>query len=169
VSNIEPQPGDIILTGIKAQGIISIAIKLGCWLRRYPAADRRYSHAALVTSQDGSIVEAQATGVKRAHINKYQAGDYTLIHTHADQHDQAQILAYTQSVLNTRTRYGYVTFIGLAVYCLTGAQVCIQRAGTAICSGFVADALTRAGYIWPRPPYAMMPADLAQYFPAQGH
>ncbi len=39
-----------------------------------------------------------------------------------------------------------------------------QRSGTAICSGFVCDALTRAGYIWPRPPISMMPADLARYF-----
>jgi hypothetical protein len=57
-----------------------------------------------------------------------------------------------------------VTIFGFGLYCVTGGQICIQKAGTAICSGFVSDALTRAGYIWPRPPFAMMPADLARYF-----
>jgi hypothetical protein len=28
--------------------------------------------------------------------------------------------------------------------------------------------LTRAGFIWPRPPFAMMPADLARYFDVRG-
>ena len=47
---------------------------------------------------------------------------------------------------------------------MTGAQLCVQLAGTAICSGFVSDALTRAGLIWARPPFSMMPADLARHF-----
>jgi hypothetical protein len=28
----------------------------------------------------------------------------------------------------------------------------------------VSDALTRAGFIWARPPFSMMPADLARHF-----
>jgi len=40
--------------------------------------------------------------------------------------------------------------------------------GTGAVSAGVEDALTRAGYVWPRPPFAMMPADLARYFEVRG-
>jgi hypothetical protein len=37
-----------------------------------------------------------------------------------------------------------------------------------ICSGFVCAALTRAGFIWKRPPFAMMPTVLARHFDVRG-
>ncbi|HEX4364602.1 MAG TPA: hypothetical protein VHZ75_08640 [Solirubrobacteraceae bacterium] len=160
----KPQAGDILLTGVRSQGIYSWAIKAGSWLRRYEAPYRRFSHAVLVVSEDGSIVEALTKGVARGNLAKYDADDYVLVRVGVDAHDQAQVLAFAESVLAARTRYGFATILGLALFCLSGAQLCIQWAGTAICSGFVCDALTRAGYIWPRPPFAMMPADLARYF-----
>jgi hypothetical protein len=159
-----PRVGDFLLTGIKAQGIVSWAIKAGSWLRGYEAPFRRFSHAAIVVDEDGALAEALAGGVKRTHLSKYATDDYVLVRTEVDEHDQAQVLAFAESVLDARERYGYLTFVGLALYCVTGAQICIQQAGTAICSGFVSDALTRAGFIWPRPPFAMMPADLARHF-----
>jgi hypothetical protein len=156
--------GDFLLTGIKAQGIVSWAIKTGALLRGYPKPFRRFSHSALVIAADGTLAEAVAKGVVRSPISKYAPADYAIVRTHVDEHDALQVLAFADAVLAARTRYGFVTFVGLALYCLTGAQLCIQKAGTAICSGFVSDALTRAGFIWPRPPFAMMPADLAQHF-----
>lgn len=154
-------PGDIVLTGKKNQGIISLAIKVGEKLRRLPS---QYSHSALIVGTNGEIVEAQASGVRRSNVSHYAGADYDIIRTNVDSHDWEQIEAYVNAVLEVKTRYGVLTFIGLAIYCLTGARVCIQAAGTAICSGFVCDALTRAGIIWPRPPFAMMPGDIAQYF-----
>jgi hypothetical protein len=156
--------GDFLLTGVKAQGIVSWAIKTGALLRRYPKPFRRFSHTALVIDPDGTLAEAKATGVVRSPISDYEPADYVIVRTQVDEHDARQLLAFAESVLAARTRYGFVTFAGLALYCLTGAQLCIQQAGTAICSGFVSDALTRSGFIWPRPPFAMMPADLAQHF-----
>lgn len=91
-----------------------------------------------------------------------------LVRTGINDHDGEQVLKFARAVLDAKTRYGFVTFFGLALYCLTGTQLCIQQAGTAICSGFVSDALTRAGHVWPRPPFAMMPADLARYFDVCG-
>jgi len=155
---------DILLTGVRSQGIFSWAIKLGSWLRRYELPYRRFSHAVLVISDDGSIAEALYKGVARGHLAKYQPANYVLVRTNVDPHDQRQVLAFAESVLQARTRYGFMTIFGLALFCLSGAQLCIQQAGTASCSGFVSDALTRAGHVWPRPPFAMMPADLAQYF-----
>ena len=159
-----PQPGDFLLTGVKAQGIVSWAIKTGAWLRRYEKPYRRFSHTALVIADDGTLAEAVAKGVVRTPLAHYDKADYVLVRTHVVDHDRAQILEYAESVLEARWKYGFPTFAGLALYCLTGAGVCIQSAGTAICSGFVSDALTRAGYVWPRPPFSMMPADLARYF-----
>ena len=157
--------GDFLLTGVKQQGIISRAIKFGSLLRRYDRPYRRFSHAALVISADGALAEALAHGVCQNPISKYDPANYRIVRTHVDAHDQAQLLAFASSVLKSRENgYGYPTIAGLALYCLTGAQLCVQTAGTAICSGFVCDALTRAGYIWERPPFAMMPADLASHF-----
>jgi len=160
----DPHVGDFLLTGLRSQGIVSWAIRTGSWLRRYEKPFRRFSHTALVIADDGTLAEARATGVVRTPLSRYDPADYVLVRTEVGDHDRAQVLAFAESVLAARTGYGFVTFVGLAFYCLTGAQVCIQQAGTAICSGFVCDALTRAGFIWPRPPYAMMPADLARFF-----
>jgi uncharacterized protein YycO len=163
-----PRVGDFILTGVKAQGIVSLAIKLGAWLRRYEKPFRRFSHTALVIDDDGTLAEAVAKGVVRTPLSHYHDDDYVLVRAGVDEHDAAQVVDFAEAVLEARTKYGFVTFVGLAIYCLTGAQLCIQKAGTAICSGFACDALTRAGFIWPRPPYAMMPADLAKYFDVRG-
>jgi hypothetical protein len=161
---VAPRVGDFLLTGLKAQGVVSWAIKAGSWLRRYEAPYRRFSHAALVIDDDGTLAEALGRGVTRSPLAKYDAANYVLVRTEVGQPDREQILRFAHSVLEARTRYGFVTIVGLGLFCLAGAQICIQQAGTAICSGFVSDALTRAGYVWPRPPFAMMPADLALYF-----
>ena len=102
--------------------------------------------------------------MQRSPLSKYDRADYVLVRTCVDEHDRAQVLKFVESVLEAKTKYAFMTILGLGLYCLAGAQVCIQEAGTAICSGFVSDALTRAGYVWPRPPFAMMPPDLARYF-----
>jgi hypothetical protein len=160
----DPRVGDFLLTGVTAQGIVSWAIKAGSWLRRYEPRYRRFSHAALVIAADGTLAEALAGGVQRSPLSKYDPADYVLVRTRVDEHDGRQVLDFAESVLTARTGYGFPTIFGLDLYCLAGAQLCIQQAGTAICSGFVSDALTRAGYVWPRPPFAMMPADLARFF-----
>ena len=164
----DPRVGDFLLAGIKEQGIVSWAIKFGSWLRRYEAPFRRFSHVSLVISEDGTLAQARAGGVELSTLERYEADDYMLVRTGVDDHDRDQVLAFARSVLEARTKYGFATIFGLVIYCFTGAQLCIQQAGTAICSGLVCDALTRAGYIWPRPPFAMMPADLARYFDVRG-
>jgi hypothetical protein len=157
--------GDVLLTGVKQTNIFSRAIKLGAMLRGYDKKYRRFSHAALVIDPDGTLAEALSNGVHRSPISKYDEPNYRIVHTHVDEHDQAQLLDFTNSVLKARKiGYGRLTIAGLALYCLTGAPICVETAGTAICSGFVCDALTRAQFIWKRPPFAMMPADLAKAF-----
>jgi len=159
-----PRVGDFLLRGLTAQGPVSWAIKAGSWLRRYEPPYRRFSHAALVIGEDGTLAEALGRGVQRSPITKYELANYVLVRTAVGEHDQRQVPRFAEAVLSARTRYGFATIFGLGLYCLVGGQLCIQEAGTAICSGFVSDALARASYVWPRPPFAMMPADLARYF-----
>jgi hypothetical protein len=143
---------------------VAWAIKVGSLLRRYRAPYRRFCHTALVIGADGMLAEALARGVVRSPLAKYDDADYILVRTGVSEHDQEQIRAYARSVLHAKARYGFATYVGLAIYCVTAAQVCAPGAGTAVCSGFVAEALTRAGYVWARPPFAMLPADLAEDF-----
>jgi MFS family permease len=221
-------PGDIILTGIHAQAVLSRAIKLGSVLRFQPVVARvatatllgflaasvaaaivldwsllgaaaafvvaflagvvavwviatiglrkdafwaRYSHAALVTQVDPDgtvwVTEALARGIKKRRM-KYPVDDYRHIPVPMTDEDREQVLEFARAVVDAKTRYGVVLFASLAVYCITvsipGPTLVLAESGTAICSGFVSDALTRTGIIWHREPYWQMPADIAAYF-----
>jgi hypothetical protein len=159
--------GDILLTGKKSQHLTSYAIKLGEKLRfGFKSPYTKFSHAAIVVdARNGVVCEALSGGVKRSNIvDRFPDGDFTIINTGVTNLDWGQINAFLANVLSAKWKYGFTTFAGLAIYCLTGSKLCIQSAGTAICSGLVCDALTRAGYIWERPPYAMTPADIAAHF-----
>lgn len=155
------QPGDVVLTGRKSQGIVSRAIKFGAWLRGFRGDYLTVSHTALVLNAAGDIAEAESSGVKRANASKYDAADIVVLHGLVpDPHDQAQVVAYAESVMAARTKYGYLEFVYLSVYCLTGCTIVGLRIGTAVCSGFVCDGLTRGSWIWSRPPFAMLPQHL---------
>lgn len=161
--------GDIILTGRKSQGVVSLAIKFGQRLRfGFKSPYTVWSHCAIVVDPEQFLVaEALHSGVKVNDMRKrYPKGDFAVIHAgqHVNERDMQQIMSFVQAVINSKTGYGVTTFIGLAIYCLTGSKLCIQSAGTAICSGLVCDAYTRAGIIWERPPYAMTPADIAAHY-----
>lgn len=161
--------GSIGLTGINSQGFISRLIKFGAWVGRYPPAARRFSHAFLVVDADGTIAEAVKKGVRTAHISKYDPADIQLVELDLDPRDAEQVRAFALDVLEHRWRYAFLTFAACGLNCLTGQirwlpTLSFALAQTAICSGFVCDALTRAGFIWAKPPAVMMPADLALHF-----
>jgi hypothetical protein len=159
--------GDLVFVESLGQGWVSASIRLGAQWRyggRSPHA--RYAHVALVydaTYQDPDavvIVEATASrGVRRAFLSKYEPR-CKVVPTHVELRDWEQMRTFLDRVLEARTRYGFVTYAGLTLYALTGTKLCLQTAGTATCSGLVCDALTRAGFIWSRPPYACTPADI---------
>jgi hypothetical protein len=131
----------------------------------------RYSHAALVTgyAADGGVLltEALAHGVVQRRF-AYVEGDYKHIPVRMSEEDRREVVAFARSVVQAKAKYGFVLFATLAVYCLTtslpGPTLLLSQSGTAICSGFVSDALTRTDIIWPREPYWQMPADIAEYF-----
>ena len=159
--------GDVVLVDRNAQGPIAVSIRLGSMLRYGVASPHtRYSHAAIVyyaSALDAvRIVEATAaSGVQIALLPKYDDSHSDVVATHVDEHHWPDVKRYLDDVLEARTSYDFVTYIGLTMYSLTGTKLCIQRAGSAICSGLVCDALTRAGIVWPRPPFACTPADIS--------
>jgi hypothetical protein len=163
----EVRNGDVVLVERKAQSWVSAAISFGARLRYgFASPHTRYSHAAIVYDASNQeavrIVEATAaSGVRKAFLAKYDPSEFHVIHMQVSEEDFEQVQAFLDDVLERRTGYDYLTHVGLALYALTGTRVCVQRAGTAICSGLVCDALTRAGEIWTRPPYACTPADIS--------
>src|ERR1700690_2153740 len=81
-------PGDFILT--HGNTFFSYLIRFGQGLR-FHGADRKYtwwSHAAMIISSDGNLIEALGPGVEQRNISRYKETDYHLIHlgSLADEH-----------------------------------------------------------------------------------
>lgn len=133
--------------------------------------DRRpyahWNHVALVLDERGDLAEALAAGVRKTHIEKYVGSDYYVVEVECSPDDRLQIASFANSVLAARFKYGWIVIFSLALTLLFGSNYTFGKVGTAICSGFASEALTRMGAIFPRPPAYMMPADLAEYFDAR--
>ena len=156
--------GDFLLTHDK--NIIGWLVRFGQRLR-YEEHYARWNHAVLVLSEDGRIAEALSMGVVENHISKYQGEDYYLVRLRdVSDEDRKQVVAFARSVLDSpdRTEYGWPTFASIILMLLTNSRWVFGMVGTAICSGFVAEALVRTGAIFEKPPGHMMPADLAKEY-----
>ncbi len=155
------KPGDFILThGSYWQ---SKLIRIGQSLR-FSWNEASRNHAALVYTEDGWLAEALGNGVVTSHIDKYLNGDYWLVRIDASEEDRGQIQRFARSVLEARWKYSWTTMISVSLSLLTGQRYVLIGSGSATCSGFVSESLVRAGYIWPKPPVQMLPADLAAVF-----
>ena len=158
------QPGDFILThhSAFASRLIRIGQRVRFWGR-----DRRYtwwSHAAVIVSPEGQMIEAVGHGVHRTHLRVYQQTEYTLVRlgTLASDHDRDQVVRFAQWCLGQR--YGWITVISITLSLLTGARFSFGYDGQSVCSGLVARALERTSAIFDRSPSHIVPADLAKYF-----
>lgn len=162
------RPGDLVFT--HGTHWPARLIRFGQRLRfTGPCAPFAYwNHVALVLGPSGDLAEALSSGVVRTNIAKYERTDYDLVRVESSAEDEGEILLFAESVLAARWRYGWVTIVGLALTLLTGSRFTVGRVGTAICSGFAAEALVRNGSIFARPPAYMMPADLAEHYGVRG-
>jgi hypothetical protein len=161
------QPGDVILTGVKAQGWVSKLIKFGAWVGRYPAAARRFSHAAIVRDvrNDGTVILTEA--IERGVVTRpfsYKEGDYVHIPMDLPAAEQEKVALFCASVVDAHAKYGFATFVACGINCILAhlrrAPIAFTIGNTKICSGLVADALAHAGYIWRKPVDVIMPADI---------
>jgi hypothetical protein len=156
-----PELGDLILTHNPYW--TSRIIRLGQRLR-YDEAHAFYNHVAVVYDSQGSIVEALGGGVKKRHISVYEDTPYYVVRIGAGSGDRRQVVNFLDAVLEARWRYGFLTIASVALTLLSGYSVVFARSGTAICSGLAAEALTRCGEIFDKPPAFVIPADLARHF-----
>ncbi len=161
-------PGDLVF--VHANHLASKLIRFGQRLR-FRGERRRYAwpnHVAVVVGESGEIVEALTSGLARGHVSKYARTPHVVFSSHVEPLDQREIRVFAESVLKARETYGWATIASLAFTQLTGSKFVVGRVGTAICSGFAAECLTRAGEVFERPPAYNTPADLAEHFEVTG-
>lgn len=161
---VQYQPGDFILTHGKS--FYSFLIRFGQGLR-FHGEDRKYtwwSHAAVIVSPGGDLIEALGPGVKQTNISKYKPTEFHLVELAdlADDHDRDQVVQFARWALGQE--YGWFTIASIAMSLLLGGSFTFGFDGQAICSGLVARALERTNAIFDRSPSHIMPADLAKYF-----
>lgn len=166
------EPGDFILA--HGDSFLSRFIRFGQSLAFW-GADRKYtwwSHAAMIVSPGGDLIEAIGAGVRRGHLSEYVHADFHIVrlNTLANSHDRAQICRYAEWTLGQE--YGLLTNISIIICVLTGCRLTFGFDGQSICSGLVARSLERGSAIFDRSPSHILPADLAKYFsvarPAKG-
>jgi uncharacterized protein YycO len=156
-------PGDFFLT-VKT----SKMFKLISWgqkirFRGDLARFAKWNHAGLIVGGKGEIVEATHKGVTVGNISQYFDREYIVVTPKVStQNDIIQEMQFAYWA--TGKPYGFVTIVGLAIWSLFGGRFDVSLDGTLICSGLVARALERAGYIFERDPSRVTPADLARHF-----
>jgi hypothetical protein len=154
--------GDFVLC--HRRGLIAALIRFGQAVR-FRGERRRFaywSHAALVVSTDGAIVEALARGVQRGHIDAYRDVEYTVVRTRTTRQDAQQILFFVDRVAGFR--YGWSTIVCCALGLVTGGKITFGFQGQSICSGLVARSQERSGAYFDRLAEDCMPADLAEHY-----
>ena len=153
-------PGDFFLIH-HAKGPIRRLIQLVQRLH-FPKQDARWNHCGVFIHPDGTIVEALTSNVTQGNISKYQGFNYVVVGVTANTEDRDQMVAFCEWALGRE--YGFLTDLSLLGWCLFGGKFSFGLDGEMCCSGLVARALERAGYIFDRDSSHVMPADLARKF-----
>lgn len=157
-------PGDLVLT--HGGSLVHQAIRAAQAIRfRGPRRKFTYwNHVAVVVGKHGEIVEAMPKGVRRSHVEAYEADarDYQIVNVGSSDADRAQMVAFAESCVGQQ--YGFLTIVTLLVWVLFGGKLVLGLDGTEICSGLAAQAVVRDGTIFARNPAQMMPADIAEHY-----
>lgn len=135
--------------------------------RRFRGAARAYahwSHAALVVTAQGTLVEAESTGVRRSPLGKYREEEYHLVRMDGYLDDDQRLEAARTAELWVGDAFGFLVMLDLTIWLLTGLRVRWVRRDHQICSGLVARALVAAGQRLAQDPAFMLPADLAEAY-----
>jgi len=157
----EFEPGDFILT--KRRGFLSKLIRTGQQMR-FKGKHAKWTHAAMIVSKAGDLIEARGGGVFRSHLSQYKKNDYHLIRLGemADEKDRQKMVNFAEWCL--RYEYGHLTILSISLCLITGWKFLFGMDNRIICSALVARALERTRLIFDKNPSFIMPADLAKYF-----
>jgi uncharacterized protein YycO len=156
------KPGDFILT--HAHHPVSRMLRLAQKVRGRERKYSYWSHAAVIVDEDGSLVEAEARGVVRSPLSKYEFVEYHLVHlgSSADDRDRKQVADFAESLVGQP--FGFLDMFSVGLSLFTGAKLNISYASHLMCSALVARALERTSAIFNDEPAHMLPADLARYY-----
>jgi len=159
-----PRPGDFVL--VRGDALVS-SIVCAFQTLRFRRPDERcyayWSHAALVTSPRGRIVEVGPRGVVAQRLEKYRPVEYHYVDVTAPDARRLEAARFAESCVGQR--YGTLSFLALGFLALVGWPFALPERGQHNCVALVARALERAtGERFARTPVNMMPADLAQHF-----
>ena len=157
-------PGDFLLTHRTA--LFSRFIRRCQKLRIHgdDAVFTYWSHAALVVSDQGDLVEALKQGVCRTNASVYRDVTYRVVHVTASNEDRAEAVQFACWSADRHERFGHLTLWSIFLSLLTGGRLSFYVDGTEICSSLVARCQERTGAIFDREPSHIMPADLAKYY-----
>ena len=159
----DPRPGDIVL--VRGIGWLGKSIRFFVRMRCRRNGDRPFaywSHAGIIVSSQGHLVEVIPRGVVLNRLENYRAQEYHYVYLDLSAADRARASQYAYSCL--RQKYGRFSFVLLALAVLTGDWFGVPDRGQQGCVALIARALQRAGVTFARRPTDMTPADLAKNF-----
>ena len=159
------RPGDLLL--IRGPGWLGRLIRFFAWARF--RKDYRYyghwSHAALVVTPAGHLLEVHARGVGLCGIEKYRHTDFCYVRLDLDEAARLEAARYAYACRGQR--YDIAGFLLLGISVLSGGRLRVRDNGRPGCVSLIARALGRAGVKFDRAPPELMPADLAKRFGIQ--
>jgi hypothetical protein len=130
--------------------------------RRYAA----YTHAALVVSADGDLVEAFGAGLRISHLDDLAARPHRVVRITASPEARERAAGVALHAFARNARYNAMAIVSTALSSATGWRVGLTVPGTHTCSGLVADALLAVGAIYDVDASLVTPAQLALHFGA---
>jgi uncharacterized protein YycO len=158
------EPGDFILAHRHNPmgGLISWGEK-----RRFRGGEAKYAHwthCATVVDEDGQLVEAESTGVKRSPIGRYKDDEYHLVRLGSEfaPERRARTVAYAEAQVGQA--FGYLELFAASLFLLFGWRLRLMRRDHQICSGLVVRALQKGGEVMNLDPDLALPADLAKIY-----
>jgi len=161
------EPGDFVLS--RAHGYRHKIIKWGQGLRIADRTDRcyrEYTHAALVVSTDGDIIEAVGSGVRRNNLDAFVPMTYEVVHITASDEDRSQAVGVAREALGRHARYNALATVSITLWAFTGSRLIFFTDGAFTCSGLVARAMLTIGAVFSVDATRVTPAQLAIYFNA---
>jgi hypothetical protein len=159
----DPRPGDIVLIrGLGWLGkSIRFFVRMRCRRNGDPAL-AHWSHAGIIVTHQGHLIEVVPGGVVLNRIENYRGQEYHYLYLDLTPTERARASSYAYSCL--RQKYGRFSFVLLAFAVLTGDWFEVPDRGQQGCVALIARALQRAGVTFARKPTDMTPADLAKNF-----
>lgn len=157
-------PADFLL--VNEKNLIGRLISFGSRVRFTGDKRRhaRWTHSALIVSEDGDLIEAVAKGVVHGHVRDYAGIETAIVSTarYATPETRVNAVKFAESCVGRR--YGYASYVAYSCWALFGAGFSFGLDGEMTCSGLVSKSLERLGIIWPKDSTNMVPAHLAEFF-----